>query len=117
VKQFKAHTVIIPLVGILVLGTVFFHLVEGWNWLDSYFFTVITISTVGYGTLVPLTALGKIGATVFIFVGLGVFVVAIQQFAQYHMQKRQEHTEWLVDRLGRQPTEDPAATRDMQPPA
>ncbi len=115
-KQFKAHTVIISLVGIITLGTVFFHLVEGWSWLDSYFFTVITISTVGYGKLVPVTALGMIGTTVFIFVGLGVFVVAIQQFALYHMRKREEHTEWLIARLGNHPAQDPpAANADDAP--
>lgn len=115
-KQLKAHTVIISLVGVITLGTVFFHLVEGWSWLDSYFFTVITISTVGYGSLVPVTPLGMIGTTVFIFVGLGVFVVAIQQFALYHMRKREEHTEWLIARLGNQARHDPpAANADDAP--
>ncbi len=118
-KQFKAHTVIISLIGIVAFGTVFFHIVEGWTWLDSYFFTVITISTVGYGSLVPATALGKIGTTAFIFVGLGVFAVAIQQFALYHMQKREEHTEWLIGRLGHRSVDDPhsAANEDDQPKA
>lgn len=89
--KFKTHTIIISLGGVIALGTVFFHLVEGWTWLESYFFTVITISTVGYGSLVPVTPLGMIGTTVFIFVGLGVFVVAIQQFALFHMKKRTLH--------------------------
>lgn len=116
-KQFKAHTVIISLIGIVVLGTVFFHVVEGWGWLDSYFFTVVTISTVGYGSLVPATALGKIGTTAFIFIGLGVFAVAIQQFALYHMQKREEHTEWLIGRLGHRSVHNapPAANEDDRP--
>lgn len=108
-KQLKAHTIIISLLAVLFSGTVFFHFVEGWSWLESYFFTVITVSTVGYGKLVPVTALGMIGTTVFIFVGLGVFAVAIQQFAQYHMSKREEHTEWLVARLGHHEAKDPAA--------
>ena len=115
-KPLKAHTVIISLVGVIVLGTIFFRYAEGWNWLDSYFFTVITISTVGYGKLVPVTPLGMIGTTLFIFVGLGIFVVAIQQFALFHMKKRQEHTEWLIARLGNQTTEDPpAANADDTP--
>ena len=80
-------------------GTVFFRYVEGWSWLDAYFFTVITLSTVGYGSLVPATALGKIGTTVFIFLGLGVFALTIQQFASFAVRKREEHTEWLVARL------------------
>ncbi len=120
-KNVKVHTVVISLVGIIALGTVFFHIVEGWGWLDSYFFTVITISTVGYGKLVPVTPLGMIGTTAFIFVGLGVFVMAIQQFAVFHMRKRQEHTEWLIGRLGNhraedeQPAADAAANADNKP--
>ncbi|MFV0513187.1 MAG: potassium channel family protein [Jhaorihella sp.] len=116
--QFKASTVILSLLGVLATGTVFFHLVEGWGWLDSYFFTVVTVSTVGYGELVPATALGKIATTVLIFVGLGVFAVAIHQFAYYHMRKREEHTEWLVARLGHpgEPDET-AANADIRPEA
>jgi len=67
---------------VLGVGTVFFHFVEGWSWLDAYFFTVVTLSTVGYGSLVPATVAGKIGTTVLIFVGLGVFGAAIQQFSR-----------------------------------
>ncbi|MFD3189226.1 potassium channel family protein [Sedimentitalea sp. HM32M-2] len=118
-KQFKAHTVIISLLGIVAMGTVFFRVVEGWSWLDSYFFTVVTISTVGYGSLVPVTALGKLGTTAFIFIGLGIFAVAIQQFALFHMQKREEHTEWLIGRLGHRQARDPeqVANEDDPPSA
>ena len=97
---FKPLTVIYSLVFVITLGTLFFRYAEGWNWVDSYFFTVVTISTVGYGNLVPATVLGKIGATVLIFFGLGIFAVAIQQFALYNMRKREEETDWLVARLG-----------------
>lgn len=110
--ELKPSTVILSLLAVLAAGTVFFHYVEGWGWIDSYFFTVITISTVGYGKLVPVTVLGKIGTTLFIFVGLGVFAVAIQQFALYHMRKREEHTEWLFARLGHHHRE---TNRDSMP--
>ena len=109
----KILTLVLSLAAIILAGTVFFRAVEGWSWLDSYFFTVVTISTVGYGSLVPATALGEIGTTVFIFFGLGIFAVAIQQFGLFAMRKREEHTEWLVGRLGQ---EDPdAANRDREP--
>ena len=87
--QLKASTVILSLVAVLAAGTVFFHVVEGWGWLDAYFFTVVTLSTVGYGNFVPVTALGKIGTTVFIFLGLGVFALAIQQFGWLALRKRE----------------------------
>jgi len=80
------------LIGLLLtvigLGTVFFKYAEGWSWLDAYFFTVVTLSTVGYGSLVPATALGKIGTTIFIFLGLGIFALAIQQFGHFAFLRR-----------------------------
>ncbi len=116
--QIKPFTVVLSLIFVVGCGTVFYHHIEGWSWLDSYFFTVVTISTVGYGNLVPVTALGKIGATVLIFVGLGVFAIAIHQFAVYHMRKREAHTEWLFARLGNHHQDTaPVANEDDQPNA
>lgn len=86
---------------IIAVGTVFFRLVEGWSWLDSYFFTVVTLSTVGYGTIVPATALGKIAATVLIFFGLGVFAVAVQQLGHFAIVRRSETRRALRDARAR----------------
>ncbi|EDM70900.1 Potassium channel protein [Roseobacter sp. AzwK-3b] len=115
---FKILTLIAMVLMIIAGGTVFFRLVEGWSWLDSYFFTVVTLSTVGYGELVPATPLGKIGTTVFILVGLGIFAVAIQQFGAFAVRKREEHTEWLIARLGHHhhPEQDPPAANEPESP-
>ena len=66
-------------VAVLVLilmfsGTIFYWSVEGWSFLDSFYFCVMTLATVGYGDLAPQTALGKIFTIVYLFVGLGLFV-------------------------------------------
>lgn len=98
--ELRRLTIFLTLIGILVSSTVFFHFVEGWSWVDSYFFTVVTISTVGYGNLVPVTVAGKLATTFLIFGGLGVFALAIHEFARIQIHKRQEHTEWLVAHLG-----------------
>lgn len=83
-----AKVIIGALVTVVAMGTVFFHVVEGWSWLDSYFFTVVTLSTVGYGNLVPVTPLGKIATTVLIFAGLGIFAAAIQHFSNITISNR-----------------------------
>jgi voltage-gated potassium channel len=77
------YRALLGLVGVIVGGgTVFFRLIEGWSWIDSYFFTVITISTVGYGNLVPVTVIGKIGTTVLIALGIGVIAAALSFFGE-----------------------------------
>lgn len=70
------------------IGTVFFRVVEGWSWLDAYFFTMVTLSTVGYGSLVPATAIGKIGTTILILFGIGIFAAIISEFGRHAVRRR-----------------------------
>lgn len=60
---------------ILLVGTVFYHNVEGWNYLDALYFCVVSLATVGYGDLVPKTALGKIFTIFFLMFGIGLFLL------------------------------------------
>ncbi|MCB2115316.1 MAG: two pore domain potassium channel family protein [Rhodobacteraceae bacterium] len=85
--------------ALAILGgsTVFFHYVEHWSWLDSWFFTVVTVSTVGYGNLVPATALGKIATTALIFAGIGVFAVFISQIGDRIVARRMRRAEKTED--------------------
>jgi voltage-gated potassium channel len=57
-------------VSLLVSGTTFFTLVEGWSVLDAFYFSVTTLTTVGFGDPAPATAAGKIFTILYIFVGL-----------------------------------------------
>jgi voltage-gated potassium channel len=70
-------------VSLLVSGTTFFTLVEGWSVLDSFYFSVTTLTTVGFGDPAPATALGKIFTIVYIFVGLGVIGGFINVLAKH----------------------------------
>ena len=79
-------------VAVIAIGTVFFHFVEGWSWIDAYFFTVITLSTVGYGSLVPATVVGKLATTVLIFVGIGIIAIALSHFGNLIVSARRART-------------------------
>ena len=62
-------------------ASVFYWIVERWSFLDSVYFSVITIATVGYGDFAPQTALGKIFTIGYIFCGLGLFVASATSVA------------------------------------
>ncbi len=67
---------------VLALGTVFYHFVEGWRWLDSLYFCVITLATVGYGDFSPKTDPGKIFAIFYVFIGIGLLIGVFSRLAE-----------------------------------
>jgi len=59
------------LVFALVYGTVGYLVLEGFGVLDSVYMTVITLTTVGFGEVRPLDAIGRVFTLTLIVVGLG----------------------------------------------
>ena len=75
-KQLKIGLAALGL--LLVIGTFGYHYIQGWSYLDSFYFTVITLATVGYQEVTPLTPEGKMFTISLIIVGvtLAFWVVA-----------------------------------------
>lgn len=63
-------------------GTLFYRSIEGWGWIDAVYFSVATISTVGYGDLAPQSDIGKIFTIFYMLVGIGLFVALVTQLAR-----------------------------------
>ncbi len=59
------------LVVTVVAGTAGFMLIEGWSFLDAFYMTAITLTTVGYGEVHPLDPVGKIFTIGLIVIGVG----------------------------------------------
>ena len=85
----KYRAVFIWMLIILLLGTVFYHFAEGWSWLDSFYFSVITLSTVGYGDFSPTTAIAKIFTSAYIFLGISIFVSFASMLAKERVSMHQ----------------------------
>lgn len=66
----------------IALGTLTFHLIEGWSILDSLYVTVQTVTTVGFGDITPRTALGRAFATVLMVLGVGIVLYALTSTVQ-----------------------------------
>ena len=59
------------------IGASLYHWLEGWSWLDSIYFVVITLTTIGYGDLHPTQPVTKL---ITIFYGLNGVILLLLIF-------------------------------------
>lgn len=70
----------------VALGTLGFHLLEGWPLSDSLYVTIQTVTTVGYGDVTPTNWAGRIFASFFMVVGVGAVVYILTSTVQTIVQ-------------------------------
>ncbi|KPK02579.1 MAG: hypothetical protein AMJ56_20795 [Anaerolineae bacterium SG8_19] len=62
---------------VIMIGAALYHWLEGWGWLDSLYFVVITLTTIGYGDLTPTTPATKL---ITIFYGINGVILLLMLF-------------------------------------
>jgi voltage-gated potassium channel len=82
------HLVISILLMLIVasFGTVGYVIIEGWNVLDALYMTVITLATVGYGEVHPVSFMGRIFTILLIFLGVGFTLYVISAIVQFVLE-------------------------------
>lgn len=76
-------------IAVLAVGTSGFMVLEGLYFTDALYFTIVTISTVGYGDITPTNVASKIFSIVLIVIGIGTFLTIITNVTQILIHRGQ----------------------------
>lgn len=75
--------------GIMVLGTVGFAVLEKRSILDAAYFVIVTMATVGYGDIHPVTAAGRFFTIFLVVTGVGTFLGVIANVTEIMLARRE----------------------------
>ena len=83
-RRFRKRLILISiaLVAILTGGTLGFIFIEGYPPFDAFYMTLITVSTVGYGEVHPLSRAGRVFNSFLIFFGVTIMLLAVGGMTQ-----------------------------------
>jgi hypothetical protein len=87
--RFRLRIYLVTFVGVMVLGTFGFMMVEGISLYDAFYFSIVTIATVGYGDIHPATAGGKVLAILLIVMGVGTFLGVVANATETMLNRRE----------------------------
>jgi len=80
-----------------VVGICMYTQIEGWSFIDSLYFCVTTLTTVGYGDLGPKTKGAKLFTCLFVLVGIGLIGAALGIVGGYILDKQEELADDMFD--------------------
>jgi voltage-gated potassium channel len=70
------------------VGSAGYMIIEGWNFMDAFYMTIITMATVGYGEVHPVSLKGRILTVVLILLGVGFFLYVAGNIIQFLVEGR-----------------------------
>ncbi len=82
--------------GVLTFGTVAYHFLESWSWVDSFYFSSVAVSTVGFGDLSPSTDASKLFTVVYIFSGITIITVWLNMRLKRHATHVQQNRNFVL---------------------
>ena len=101
--RFRLPAVLLAIV--LVTGVTGYALIDKWDLLDSFYMTIITISTVGYTEVHPQSTAGRLFTSALIVVGVGTMLFGFGVFAEaltennFGIYRRQRQLERQLNHL------------------
>lgn len=88
--QMKLTLALSTVLVLLVSGTIIYHYMEKWDWVDSFYFTGTTLTTFDYGDISPKTDFGKVFTVVLAFTSITVVFYSLSIIASSYFQSQQE---------------------------
>jgi len=73
---------------LVAAGTAAFSLIEDWSVVDSFYFSVVTATTVGFGDLTPDTDAGKLVTVLYIIMGISIIGTYLDARLKRHSARR-----------------------------
>lgn len=75
--------------GILIIGSGLFSIAENINFSDALWYSIVTVTTVGYGDIAPKTEAGKLVASVLMLLGIGFIGILTSTITSYFSRKNE----------------------------
>ena len=84
---------------LLIIGTIFFHLTEGWTMKNSLYYSGISLASRGFSDTYPQTWPGVIFSITYTLIGIGFVIYSFSNLIAYYIAYYQKKVEGTLERV------------------
>ncbi len=82
-SYYRFYAPLLILLSVWVIGTIGYIVIDDYSLFDAFYMTVITVATVGYGEVAPLSHAGKLFTAFLIITSFGTFAYAVSSITKF----------------------------------
>ena len=97
--------IVIVMFTLLLIGTIVYHLSEGWTYLDSLYFATISLTARGFSNLYPSNWFSVLFSVFYLIIGVSVVIYAISSMIGFYNSFYQEKIRKMVKNIKRKAPE------------
>lgn len=86
----KVIAAIVTIVILIAIGTIVYHEMEQWSYIESFYFSVISLTTIGYGEIYPTTDASRLFTAIYVLVGVAAVLTALGIIGSAYIESREE---------------------------
>lgn len=84
---------------LLFSGTIFYNKTEGWSYTDSYYFSTMTLTTIGYGDFAPTKPITKMFTSIYALIGVAVMLFLLSTIVTGYLMKQEKYFERIIHKI------------------
>lgn len=77
--------------GLVIVATIAYRLLEDWTWVDSLYFSVVAVTTVGFGDLTPSTDASKLFTILYVVSGVTLIATYLDTAMKRRAARSRRH--------------------------
>ena len=95
----RLFILVVIIILLLITGSFVYHFFEGWSYVDSFYFSSISLATRGYGELHPTKTITKLFTVFYLFLGVAFILYTLSSFIGYFLQYHQPKIQRRMDKI------------------
>lgn len=101
----KEHKPLLSAISIALamisIGTIIFPHLENWSYIDSFYFSTVTLTTIGFGDITPKTDTGKIFTSFYALFGIGIMLYLLGSVVGEYASKHEQYFDKAVTAINK----------------